>query len=327
MALSEMPSDQSIGAGGDANVGAAAGQDEHGQQDDLEATGAREAPWPGAGRRFARGRLTSSERDRILAEARDITFPITVRGYRRADVARYVKDVNRLIAELEISSSPESAVRHALDEVSEETRDILQRAHQTAEEITARSRAKADDRLQQAEQEAREARETAQREAEESREAAASEAHQVREAAAREAQQARETAQREATALREAAAREAAELTETTSRETGHVRAVAERETDELRARTRREADELLEAAEHRTRELTQDAEAIWRERRRLIDDIAAAAGQLLAISETASTRFARFGDQVAALPAAANPSDATGEITSDSQGSRSEGS
>ena len=50
--------------------------------------------------------------------------------------------MNRVIAELEISSSPEAAVRHALDEVSEETRELLQRAHQTAEEITARSRSR-----------------------------------------------------------------------------------------------------------------------------------------------------------------------------------------
>jgi vacuolar-type H+-ATPase subunit E/Vma4 len=42
--------------------------------------------------------------------------------------------------------------------VSEETRDILQHAHDTAEEITARSRSRADDRLQQAEQEAKELR-------------------------------------------------------------------------------------------------------------------------------------------------------------------------
>jgi hypothetical protein len=51
-------------------------------------------------------------------------------------VDRYVQEVNRLIAELEISGSPDSAIRAALEEVSEETRGLLQRAHETADEIT-----------------------------------------------------------------------------------------------------------------------------------------------------------------------------------------------
>jgi hypothetical protein len=41
--------------------------------------------------------------------------------------------------------------------VSDETRGILERAHETADEITARSRTQADDRLQWAEREARDA--------------------------------------------------------------------------------------------------------------------------------------------------------------------------
>jgi chromosome segregation ATPase len=84
-----------------------------------------------------------------------------MRGYDRAAVDTYVSRVNRLLAELQISAAPESAIRHALDEVADETRGILERAHETAEEITRRSRAKADDRLQQAEQEAEEVRSSA----------------------------------------------------------------------------------------------------------------------------------------------------------------------
>src|SRR5437763_1534791 len=86
-------------------------------------------------RRFPRSRVSRAERDRMVKEARAITFPVTVRGYERAAVDRYVQQVNRLIAELEISSSSESAVRHALAEVTEETREILQRAHETADEL------------------------------------------------------------------------------------------------------------------------------------------------------------------------------------------------
>jgi hypothetical protein len=74
-----------------------------------------------------------------------------MRGYDRGAVDDYVSRVNRLLAELQITAAPESAIRHALDEVAEETRGILERAHETAEEITRRSRSQADDRLQLAE--------------------------------------------------------------------------------------------------------------------------------------------------------------------------------
>jgi DivIVA domain-containing protein len=96
-------------------------------------------------------------RDVDIASVRDVSFPIALRGYDRDAVDAYVQDVNRIIAELQVGRSPQSAIRHALDQVSEETRGILERAHETADEITARSRTQADDRLQWAEREAREA--------------------------------------------------------------------------------------------------------------------------------------------------------------------------
>ena len=97
----------------------------------------------------------------MVEEVRSVSFPSSMRGYDRDAVDAYVERVNRLIAELEISRSPEAAVKHAVAEVSEQTRGILEQAHQTAEEITARSRAKADDRLQLADREAGELREAA----------------------------------------------------------------------------------------------------------------------------------------------------------------------
>jgi DivIVA domain-containing protein len=96
-------------------------------------------------------------RDVDIASVRDVSFPVALRGYDRDAVDAYVQDVNRIIAELQVGRSPQSAIRHALDQVSEETRGILERAHETADEITARSRTQADDRLQWAEREAREA--------------------------------------------------------------------------------------------------------------------------------------------------------------------------
>jgi DivIVA domain-containing protein len=223
-------------------------------------------------RRFSSSRvLTTADRDRILKDARSVEFPAAVRGYDRKAVDRYVERMSRLITELEMSSSPEAAVRHALDEVSEETRDILQRAHQTADEITARSRSKADDRLQQAEresqelhesalrraseardsarQEATQLRETADREIGELREAAESDVADLRETAEREVAELRETADREVTELRETAAREVAELRETAARETKQQRATAQRESEATLAAARRDADERRESA------------------------------------------------------------------------------
>jgi DivIVA domain-containing protein len=261
--------------------------------------------------RFSRSRVISAtERDRMLKEARDVDFPVGLRGYERAAVDRYVERVNRLLAELEMSSSPESAVRHALDEVSEETRDILQHAHQTADEITARSRGKADDRLQQAERESQEIREAAQQEAQETRDAAHHEAHELRQLTASEAQNLREVTQREVQDLRETAQRETSELRDATTQETAdlkersvreaqQLRASAQREADETREAARREADEMLDIAETRTHDLARSAEAIWRERRRLIDDMRDMGEQLVSIGEAEGKRFARLGEVV----------------------------
>jgi DivIVA domain-containing protein len=96
-------------------------------------------------------------REHDVDSVRDVSFPIALRGYDREAVDAYVREVNRVIADLQMSRSPQSAIRHALDQVSEETRGILERAHETADEITARSRSQADDRVQWADREAREA--------------------------------------------------------------------------------------------------------------------------------------------------------------------------
>jgi DivIVA domain-containing protein len=135
-------------------------------------------------------------------EIREVDFPAAVRGYDRAAVDRYVTQVNNLIAELETSASPEGAVRHALEEVSEETRGILERAHEAAETIATRSRAAADDRLQRAEREAAEARDAAEREARELRQAMQRETQELRATAERDARDLRATARREAEDMR-----------------------------------------------------------------------------------------------------------------------------
>jgi DivIVA domain-containing protein len=98
--------------------------------------------------------LSHRDQELLIEEIREASFPLAVRGYDRAAVDRYVEQVNRVIAELEITRSPEAAVKNAVAQVTEETRGILERAHEAADEITARSRARADDRVQEAEREA-----------------------------------------------------------------------------------------------------------------------------------------------------------------------------
>jgi DivIVA domain-containing protein len=83
-------------------------------------------------------------RDQLRSEIRDISFPIVVRGYERHAVDAYVERVNRVIAELEVGSSPQAAVRHAMDRVGEQIGGVLQHARQAAEEITAEALAEAE---------------------------------------------------------------------------------------------------------------------------------------------------------------------------------------
>ena len=233
--------------------------------------------------------LDAAERERMLKRAREISFPVGMRGYDRGAVDRYVETMNRTIAELEMSSSPESAVRHALDELSDETREILQQAHHAADEITTRSRAKADDRLQEAERQAQRAVDAAQQGAEETHEAALHEAQEIRDAAKHDVAELRETAIREITELRTAAASESQRL-----------QIQAQRDADKLLGDARREASEVLERAETRAQELSRSADTIWHERRRLVDDIRAVGEQLGAIAESEGKRFAHPGDGAA---------------------------
>lgn len=106
----------------------------------------------------------------------NVRFPTAIRGYDREEVHRYMRKVNTLIAELQITAAPESAIKAGLEQVRAERRSVLATATQQAEEITQHSRAEADDRLQEAQKEAERLRAAAEREAEELREAAAQQA-------------------------------------------------------------------------------------------------------------------------------------------------------
>jgi DivIVA domain-containing protein len=86
-----------------------------------------------------------AERGSVAAEVRDVSFPLSVRGYDRSAVDAYVQRVDDVVAELEVRRSPEAAVRHALANVGEQTKGILERAGQTAEQIAAAARREAEE--------------------------------------------------------------------------------------------------------------------------------------------------------------------------------------
>ena len=93
-------------------------------------------------------------------------FPHVLRGYDRVAVDAYIAQSRQLIADLRSISSPEAAVRRALERVGEEVSAILQRAHDTADKITTHSRSEAEERLMAARDEAGRLKAEAERELE-----------------------------------------------------------------------------------------------------------------------------------------------------------------
>jgi DivIVA domain-containing protein len=128
-----------------------------------------------------RARVPETETE--VAALLDVRFPAAIRGYDRDHVDRYITRVNQVLAELQITKTPETAVKRALEEVSREKQAVIEEAHQAAEEITARSRSRADDRIQEATQEAEKLREEAAQGASDLRSAAERDAQATREAA------------------------------------------------------------------------------------------------------------------------------------------------
>src|SRR4051812_334642 len=154
-------------------------------------------------------------RDEALDGPSEPAFPMALRGYDRDAVDAYVPHVRRVIAGLQAVRSPQAAIKHALDQVSEETRGILERAHETADQITSRSQAQAAQRLDTAEAEAR----------------------------------------------------------------------------------------ELIAGAETRIRVLDNDADEIWRERRRLVEDVRVVADELAELADSAARRFPAEEPTASELP------------------------
>jgi len=92
-----------------------------------------------------------------LTRTGEALFKASRRGYDQAEVDAYVEQLHRQIRDLQAQvSSPDAAVRHALERVGEEISGLLQRAHETAAEIMAKAEREADEHRQEAAREAAE---------------------------------------------------------------------------------------------------------------------------------------------------------------------------
>jgi DivIVA domain-containing protein len=219
----------------------------------------------------------------VPAAIRDVSFPGAARGYDRRAVDAYVREVNRVIAELEVSRSPDAAVRHALDRVGEQTKAILQQARESAEEITAAAGEEANENLARAGAEAEQIIAGAQ--------AARAEAEEFVAGARAEAD--------------DVSARANAEGEKTLARANAEFEKILARANAEAAEHLRRIEEEIAaaqEQAEARMRELQAGTEALWKERHELLDDLHAMA---IRIQEVASGAAAvRVSAREAAEPA-----------------------
>jgi DivIVA domain-containing protein len=197
-----------------------------------------------------------SEPRRVPAEFRGVAFPVAVRGYDRRAVDAYVTRVNRVIAELEATRSPQGAVEHALERAEKERSGILELALDTAEEITA----------------------AAQREAEETTAKARAEAVDIVVNASDEADRTKA---------------EADEQTAKARSEAEKILADSRTEAADRLQRAGAEIGALREEAETWVRALRIDTNAIWGERRDLLDDLRDIAARL---QKAASHSAARAG-------------------------------
>jgi DivIVA domain-containing protein len=205
----------------------------------------------------ARSESVRDPRTHLPAELRNVSFPAAMRGYDRGAVDAYVRRVNRVIAELEVTRSPQAAVRHAVERVSEQTKTILEEARESAEQLTATGRAEGDEILAAAKAEAAELVVNA-----------GAEADRVR--------------------------AEAEQLLSDAKAEAEKIVAAANAEADERRSRSEEELNGLQAEAEARMRELEADTATVWKERHDLLDDIDRMATVLHEAASTAAARFSQ---------------------------------
>ena len=147
----------------------------------------------------------SSESQALTSTIQEVAFPVSMRGYDREAVDRYVSRVREVVAQLEASRSPEAAVKDALEKVGEQTKIVLESAGQSAEQITVAARREADETEARAQSEAEETLGKAQAEASEIVARSKAEAKATVEGAQKQAAEHLRRTQEELTALQEEA--------------------------------------------------------------------------------------------------------------------------
>jgi len=193
-------------------------------------------------------------RTTVPTEIRNASFPVSVRGYDRHAVDDYVKNVNRVIAELEVSRSPQAAVRHAVERVSEQTKAILQEARESAERITDTAREEADQIMAESKAKAADLVVNAD-----------SNAERVK--------------------------AESQQLLADSEAKADRILAKAKEEAAEQRRQAEEELAELHNQADARMRDLQADTDAVWKERDGLLGEIEGMAGRLQEAARQAATR------------------------------------
>jgi DivIVA domain-containing protein len=168
----------------------------------------------------------------LVSEIREVSFPVSVRGYDRAAVDAYVERVQQVVAELEVTRTPEAAVKHALAQVGEHTKGMLERAGETVEQITVTARAEAKARTARASGEADEIVARAKAEAAELRAQSNTEAEATVAQARKEAAEELQRSQAKVAALRNEAEARLREL----AADTESIRQERNRLLDEIRA-------------------------------------------------------------------------------------------
>jgi len=197
---------------------------------------------------------------RVPADIRNVSFPAAMRGYDRDAVEGYVRRVNRVIAELEVTRSPQAAMRHAVEKVSEQTKTILDEARESAEKITTSAESEADGILAKAKEHAADLVVSA-----------STEADRIR--------------------------AESEELVARSKAEAEKIVADAEAEAAQRRKEADAEIAQLQAEAESRRRDVEADTAKVWERRRELLGDIDQMATQL---HEAATAAAARLSEKPA---------------------------
>lgn len=197
----------------------------------------------------------------VPAEIRNVSFPVAVRGYDRDAVEAYARRVNRVIAELEVTRSPQAAVRHAVERVGEQTKQILEEARDSAEKINSTAQGEADEIVAEAKAKAADLVV-----------AASTEADRIR--------------------------AESEELVARSQAEAQRLVAEAEEQAAEHKRQVDQEVAKLQAEAEARRTGVESDTARVWERRRELLGDIDRMAAELHSAASDAAARLSEEAPQ-----------------------------